>query len=144
MLANSSTLSIKSIYLKVVIISILGTLTSSIHGSPIIYNQPYNHNAYPPNLSRGHLTPPRAMTNLNTFVPRALIPPAPPRQNIPPRVYEKTPPPRVYTAPPVFRPIQPAPTTRKPTYMHYTSTNPNPAAGRYAYNYSVNDNRVSK
>jgi hypothetical protein len=88
------------------------------------------------------LTPPRAMTTLNTFVPLNLIPPAPARQNVPPRVYEKTKSPRVYTAPPVFRPIQPAPTTRKPTYMHYTSTNP--AAGRYAYNYSVNDNRVSK
>lgn len=114
------------------------------YGSPIIYNQPYNnHNAYPPNLSRGILIPPRAVTTLNTYVPKSLIPPAPPRSKVP-RVYEKTQAPRIYTAPPVYRTIPPAPTTRKPQYMQYTRTNTPGAPARYAYNYSVNDIRVSK
>lgn len=132
--------------LKVFILSLLGTLAtcSPSYGSPIIYNQPYSnhHNAYPPNVPRGILMPPRAVTTLNTYVPKSLIPPAPPRSKVP-RVYEKTPPPRIYTVPPVYRTIAPAPTTtRKPQYMHYTRTNGVPS--RYAYNYSVNDIRVSK
>lgn len=108
------------------------------YGSPIIYNQNYNH----PNT---YLTPPRAITTLNTFVPRALIPPAPPRANIP-RLYE-TPKSRIYTAPPIFRTIPPAPTTKRPffnkTHNHHNLSNNN-YNPRYAYNYSVNDNRVSK
>jgi hypothetical protein len=132
---------------KVILICIWGSLT---HASPIIYNQQYNNhhrhpNAYPPSMSRGYLTPPRAITTLNTFVPRALIPPAPLRSNVP-RVYE-TPKPRMYTAPPIFRTIPPAPTTQKPyvnkTHNHnsinHSSKNP-----KYAYSYAVNDNRVSK
>lgn len=132
----------QKIHLKVVLISVFGTLTSASYGSPI-YNQHYsNHNAYLPSLSRGILMPPRAVTTLNTYIPKSLIPPAPPRSKVP-RVYEKTPPPRIYTAPPIYRTIPPAPTTtRKPQYMHYTRTNEAPS--RYAYNYSVNDIRVSK
>ena len=121
-------------------VCILGTLTC---GSPIIYNQNYNH----PNT---YLTPPRAITTLNTFVPKALIPPAPARPNVV-RVYE-TPKPRIYSAPQIFRTIPPAPTTTKRPYHNYnnnkshnhynlSNTNYNP---QYAYNYSVNDNRVSK
>lgn len=95
-------------------------------------------------MSRGYLTPPKAITTLNTFVPRKLIPPAPPRNNIP-RVYE-TPKPRTYTAPPIFRTIPPAPTTKKPyvNKTHNHSSNHNSINPKYAYSYSVNDNRVSK
>ncbi|KAL7033948.1 hypothetical protein ACKWTF_007786 [Chironomus riparius] len=120
-------------FLKVILICILSTLT---YGSPIIYNQNYNH----PNT---YLTPPRAITTLNTFVPIALIPPAPPRANIP-RIYE-TPKSRIYTAPPIFRTIPPAPTTKRPffnkTHNHHNLKNNNYNPG-YAYNYSVNDNRT--
>lgn len=134
---------------KVVLICIFGALTSN--GSPIIYNHhQYNHpNSYSSSsVSRGYLTPPRAITTLNTFVPRALIPPAPPRTNVP-RVYE-TPKPKMYTAPAIFRTTQSPPTTKRPyvnkqaTYNHNLSNNHNNINPRYAYNYSVNDNRVSK
>jgi hypothetical protein len=97
------------------------------------FNQPFNPTPFFPNRA---LTPPRAITTLNTYVPRRLIPSAPPRQNIPPRVYENSQ--RVYTAPPVFRAIQPAPTTRR-TFVSNTNNNP-----RYAFNYGVNDNRVNR
>lgn len=141
-------------------ICIFGTLTE---GSPIIYNQQYNNhhnhpNSYPPNISRGYLTPPRAITTLNTFVPKSYIKPAPLRINVP-RVYE-TPKPRMYTAPPIFRTISPALTTKRPyvnkTHItqnnhhnlnnnhHNHNNNNNNNNPRYAYNYSVNDNRVSK
>lgn len=98
-----------------------------------IFNQPFiNQNNFLPN--RGFLTPPRAVTTLNTFVPRRLIPSAPPRPPVP-RVYENSQ--RVYTAPPILRPIPPAPTTRRPLAG---STNNTP---RYAFNYGVNDIRVN-
>lgn len=107
------------------------------YGSPIIYNQRYNNpNSYLPN--RGYLTPPRAITTLNTFVPRRLIPSAPPRSSVP-RVYESQQS-RVYTAPPVFRPIPSAPTTRRPLNFVSNTNNNTP---RYAFNYGVNDNRVN-
>lgn len=125
-------------------ISLVSILCVIACASPI-YNQPYNNpNTYLPN--RGYLTPPRAITTLNTFVPRRLIPPAPPRPAVP-RVYENSK--RVYTAPPVFRPIQPAPTTRAfttraPTTARQTFvSNNNNNAPSYAFNYGVNDNRVN-
>lgn len=105
------------------------------YGTPIIYNQPFNNqNSFLPN--RGFLTPPRTITTLNTFVPRRLIPPAPPRPPVP-RVYENKPQ-RVYTAPAIFRPIPPAPTTRRA----FTNNANNTPRG-YAFNYGVNDNRVN-
>lgn len=118
---------------------ILAVLCAFALGAPAIYNHPNN---YHPN--RGYLTPPRAITTLNTFVPRRLIPPAPARAAVP-RVYEN-PQPRVYTAPTFFRPIPPAPTTRRPyagnTYASNTyASNANAA---YAFNYGVNDNRVNR
>lgn len=103
-------------------------------GAPIIYNQPYNNrNVY--QTTRGYLTPPRAITTLNTYIPRQLIPPAPPRAPVP-RVFDNQSS-RIYTAPPIFRPIPPAPTTRRPF-----PGNPNNVRG-YAFNYGVNDNRVN-
>lgn len=126
---QSNSIEIK-FFLKIFLLSICCVIS---YGSPVIYNQPYNNpNSYLPN--RGYLTPPRAITTLNTFVPRRLIPPAPPRPAVP-RVYENSQ--RVYTAPPVFRPIPPAPTTRR-TFVNNTNNTP-----RYAFNYGVNDNRVN-
>jgi hypothetical protein len=116
---------------KVIIFS---TICSVSFGQAIIFNQPQQPQPF--NTYQGYLTPPRAITTLNTFVPRQLIPPAPPRPNPIPRVFDNRP--RVYTAPPVFRPIQPAPPTRR--FLNTTTINNNP---RYAFNYGVNDNRVN-
>lgn len=84
------------------------------------------------------LTPPRAMTTLNTFVPRQLIPPAPPSAAVV-RFFDR---PRIYTAPLTLPRVQPAPAFRRypnnATFVLDTNTN-NP---RYAFNYGVADNRV--
>jgi hypothetical protein len=115
---------------------IFSTICAVSFGQAIIFNppqpQPFNNNNNFPRF----LTPPRAITTLNTFVPRALIPPAPPRPPVP-RVFDNRP--RVYTAPPVFRPIPPAPPTRR--FLNTTTVNNN-INPRYAFNYGVNDNRV--
>jgi hypothetical protein len=109
--------------------------------SSIIYNQqPYSQPSYLSN--RGFLTPPRSVTTLNTFVPRQLIPSAPPTRARVIRVYENNQPQRIYTVPPTFRAIPSAPTTRRPQpfISNVANTNNNP---RYAFNYGVNDNRAS-
>lgn len=108
--------------------------------SPIIYNQQYDQPNYLPGRS-GFLTPPKAITTLNTFIPRQLIPSAPPRSSRIIRVYENNQPSaRIYTVPPTFRTIAPAPTTRRPQpFIGNTNNNP-----RYAFNYGVNDNRVNR
>lgn len=109
--------------------------------APIAYNQAsYNQPSYLSN--RGYLTPPRAITNLNTYVPRQLIPSAPPTRSRIIRVYENNQPQRIYTVPSNFRTIAPAPTTRRPKSFanNVVNTNNNP---RYAFNYGVADKRVN-
>lgn len=79
------------------------------------------------------------MTTLNTFVPRQLIPPAPPSAAVV-RFFDR---PRIYTAPLTLPRVQPAPAFRRypnnATFVADTNTN-NP---RYAFNYGVADNRVN-
>jgi hypothetical protein len=111
--------------------------------SPITYNHNYNQYKAYPSHPKPILMPPRAVTTLNTYVPKALIKPAQLNRKVP-RVYEKSPPRVVYTVPPVYPKIPPAPTTKMPKYMHYTRTNELPTKYAYNYNYSVNDISVSK
>ena len=114
--------------------------------APIAYNQAsYNQPSYLSN--QGYLTPPRAITNLNTYGPRQLIPSAPPTRSRIIRVYENNQPQRIYTVPSNFRTIAPAPTTRRPNFTNnvvntnaFVNTNNNP---NYAFNYGVNDKRVN-
>ena len=113
------------------------SILHAVYGAPIIYN--YNSNGFS-GLSRNYLPPLRTVTQLNTFIPRSLVPPAPPVRVVP-RVYENEPfrASRVYTAPQIFRRIQPAPTTTRRTYAN---TNTNIAGQSYNYSYGVNDNQV--
>lgn len=110
--------------------------------APIAYNQAsYNQPSYLSN--QGYLTPPRAITNLNTYVPRQLIPSAPPTRSRIIRVYETNQPQRIYTVPSNFRTIAPAPTTRRPKPFVNNVNSINNNNPRYAFNYGVNDNRVN-
>lgn len=109
----------------------------AVYGAPTIYN--YNINGLS-GLARNNLPPLRTMTQLNTYIPRSLVPPAPPVRAVP-RVYESQPfrASRVYKAPLIFRRIQPEPTTTRHTYAN---TNTNITGQSYNYSYGVNDNQV--
>lgn len=120
---------------------IYSTVCAISFGQAIIFRpqpQPFNNNRNNNANFQRFLTPPRAMTTLNTFVPRQLIPPAPPSAAVV-RFFDR---PRIYTAPLTLPRVQPAPAFRRypnnATYTLDTNTN-NP---RYAFNYGVADNRV--